>query len=177
MTASSETICNVLQGEFRISDSPSEVQTTVLGSCVAVCLYDPDRGVGGMNHFLLPMGTNDGPTSMRYGTHAMELLINGLLRRGARRDRLQAKVFGGAWLNRKLNDIGGANAAFARSFLADEDIPIIAQSLGGDSARRVRFWPAAGRAQQMIVDKAQDMPSLTEVTEPPTQKAPDITLF
>lgn len=137
--------------------------STVLGSCVAACLYDPVRGVGGMNHFLLADG--DGEEAMRYGAYAMEVLINDLLKLGASREQLQAKLFGGAKMMERLNDIGGENARFARQFLATEGIPIVGESLGGRRARRVEFWPVGGRARQREVDQFVDAP----VVRPPSR--------
>lgn len=145
------TYVHVVQGEFVVSDQPGTVLTTILGSCVSTCICDPTAGVGGMNHFLLPdNGPGDG-RQFRYGLYAMELLINGLLKKGASKDRLEAKLFGGAMMNDGLGRIGAANAAFARRFLADEGIRCLAQSLGGTLARRVRFTPTTGQAQQLIV--------------------------
>jgi chemotaxis protein CheD len=149
---------HVIQGEHAVSADPDALFTTILGSCVAACLNDPAAGVGGMNHFLL-VETADGARiddeAMRYGAYAMEVLINDLMKRGARRDRLEAKVFGGAKVIEALQDVGLANAAFVRRFLADEGIPIIAASLGGRHARRVEFWPASGRARQREVERAE----------------------
>ena len=90
---------HVIQGEYKVVNDPNVVLSTILGSCVAACLRDPVAGVGGMNHFLLPgsaMRRSSGGDATRYGVHLMELLINGLLKQGARRDRLEAKIFGGA---------------------------------------------------------------------------------
>ena len=88
---------HIIQGEYKVVSDPDVVLTTILGSCVAACLRDPVSGVGGMNHFLLPgTGSVTGGDATRYGVHLMELLINGLLKQGARRDRLEAKIFGGA---------------------------------------------------------------------------------
>jgi len=146
---------HVIQGEHAVSSDPDALLTTVLGSCVAACLHDPERGVGGMNHFLLAdsaEGLRVQDEAMRYGAYAMEVLINDLMQRGARRERLEAKVFGGAKMIEALHDVGAANAAFARRFLHDEGIPIIAASLGGRRARRVEFWPASGRARQREVE-------------------------
>ena len=147
----------VIQGEHAVSDDPGAVLTTVLGSCVAVCLHDPVRGVGGMNHFLLAEnadGVRVAEAAMRYGAYAMEVLINDLMKRGARRERLEAKLFGGAKMIDALQDVGAANAAFARRFMADEGITVISASLGGRRARRVEFWPATGRARQREVEEA-----------------------
>ena len=106
---------NVVQGEYSVSADPNVVFTTILGSCVAACIRDPVAGVGGMNHFLLP-GNENGARSTeaeRYGVHLMELLVNGLMKKGARRDRLEAKLFGGAKMMERLSDIGKLNASFA----------------------------------------------------------------
>ncbi|MFM8820057.1 MAG: chemotaxis protein CheD [Phenylobacterium sp.] len=142
---------HVVQGEHCVSADPHASLSSVLGSCVAACLYDPERGVGGMNHFLLASG--DGQEAMRYGAYAMEVLINDLLKLGASRDRLQAKLFGGAKIMDRLNDIGAENAIFAREFLATEGIPLVSESLGGRRARRIEFWPVGGRARQREVDQ------------------------
>lgn len=125
---------------------------------MATCLYDPVAGIGGMNHFLLP-GTNstsDNKTVLSgdvssYGLHLMECLINGLLKQGAKRSRIQGKLFGGAYITKGLPDIGSGNIAFARKFLAYEGIPCVGESLGGSSARRLRFWPVSGQASQRFV--------------------------
>lgn len=129
---------HVIQGEFRVTNDPGIVLTTILGSCVATCLCDPVARIGGMNHFLLPEGEVKQEVGFRYGLLAMELLINGLLKQGAQKNRLEAKLFGGAMMNGGLGRIGEANAIFARKFLADEGIPCRAESLGGTLARRVR---------------------------------------
>jgi chemotaxis protein CheD len=145
---------HIIQGEFRISNDPEAVLTTLLGSCVAACIWDPLLHVGGMNHFLLP-GDNEQQirAAERYGAHLMELLVNALLSAGATRQRLVAKLFGGANLNSSLADIGGRNGEFAQRFLRNEGIRVLGESLGGDRARKVQFWPASGRARQMQLPK------------------------
>jgi len=152
---------HVVQGEFAVSDDPDVVLNTILGSCVAACMRDPLAGVGGMNHFLLPGGRQDGqaaakpigaePEAVRYGVQSMELLLNALYRMGARRERLEVKLFGGARVVEGLSDIGMHNAAFAETFLASEGIRHIGGSLRGEQARRVQFWPVSGRVRQMAV--------------------------
>ncbi len=142
---------HVAQGQFKTSSRPDTVLLTVLGSCVATCLYDPEAKIGGMNHFLLPDGGGEESRTMTYGVHSMELLINSLMRHGADRRRLRAKIFGGARMIDGLSDIGARNGVFARQFLRQEGIPCEAESLGGTLARRVRFWPATGRAQQRVL--------------------------
>ena len=170
---------HVVQGEYEVSSDPAVVLTTILGSCVAVCLRDSERGIGGMNHFLLPDGESDGlDDGKRFGVHAMELLINGLLRKGARRETLEAKIFGGARMFDGLSDVGAANAAFAERFLHDEGIPVIGGSLGGVGARRVKFWPATGRARQRIVTDPAAIGDLNRAPKPaPAQDAGELELF
>jgi chemotaxis protein CheD len=155
---------HVIQGEHYATDDPEVMLTTVLGSCVAVCLRDPEAGVGGMNHFLLPDSDDAaGGTAVRFGTHAMELLINDILRRGGRRHRFQAKLFGGGRMFAGLSDVGDANASFAERFLRDEGVPVMGGSLRGPRARRVRFWPVSGRALQRFVDDPSQIRDLREI--------------
>ncbi|WP_374434287.1 chemotaxis protein CheD [Tabrizicola sp.] len=172
MTIINDRFITLTQGEFYASRDPV-VLSTVLGSCVAVCLFDPSTGTGGMNHFLLPDGgTSHDARSERYGVHAMEQLINAILRLGARRASLVAKAFGGANMSARLAPIGDANACFTREFLATEGIPCLAESFGGTNARRVMFWPQTGKAQQMIVPGTLDEPP------PPLERSrPNVTLF
>lgn len=155
---------HVIQGEHYVTSDPDVMLTTILGSCVAVCLRDTKTGVGGMNHFLLPEGKAEGlDESRRYGAYAMELLINDILRSGGRRERMEAKLFGGARMFGGLSDVGASNAAFAEKFLRDEGIPVIGGSLGGFGARRVQYWPATGRAQQRTVTDTNEVARLKEV--------------
>ncbi|MCU4651579.1 chemotaxis protein CheD [Roseibacterium sp. SDUM158016] len=166
---------HVIQGEQAVSDEADATMQTVLGSCVSACLHDPVRRVGGMNHFLLP-DAGDG-TDMRYASAAMEQLVNALLKRGAARERLQAKLFGGARIMPNLPDIGGRNAEAALSFLRNERIVCLSQSLGGSQARRVRFWPASGRAQQLLIDRHDAVNNAEIVGEQPTGRPGSIELF
>lgn len=147
---------HVGQGEHHVSADRNVMITTILGSCIAACIRDPQAGIGGMNHFLLPEGDAgaDGDAARRYGVNAMERLINSLLGAGARRDRLEAKLFGGASMFDRLRDIGVENAAFAHRFLQAEGIAVVGGDTGGNQARRVRFWPATGQAQQRLLADA-----------------------
>jgi chemotaxis protein CheD len=148
---------HVVQGEQHVETDPNAMMTTILGSCIAACMWDSVRGIGGMNHFLLPgedsqtTGSGSSGNSARYGVHAMELLVNALLRRGARRDNLQAKLFGGGRMIRGLTDIGEMNATFAERFLQSESIPVVGGSLRGNQGRRIQFWPVSGRARQVLL--------------------------
>ena len=136
----------LLPAEYVATDQPVAL-VTLLGSCVAACLYDPAATIGGMNHFMLPGGDTGNSSCARYGMNAMELLINDLLKRGARRSRLQAKVFGGGnVLNGFYSDpIGTRNARFVLEYLSAENIPVRAQDLGDVHARKVGFFPQTGR--------------------------------
>jgi len=138
----------VLPGEF-LATSRNVVMMTLLGSCVAACLNDPFAGVGGMNHFMLPEGA-DGPVgeSARYGVHAMEVLLNDLLKEGARRPRLHAKVFGGASVMKGFTatNVGELNVRFVRRYLEREGIRIVSEDLLGPHPRKVGFYPRTGRA-------------------------------
>ncbi|MCA0848977.1 MAG: chemotaxis protein CheD [Salipiger thiooxidans] len=171
-----EKLINVIQGEYRISDDPACVLSTVLGSCAAVCLTDPDAKIGGMNHFLLPHRAGREGEDVRYGAYSMELLINGLLKRGARKNRMTAKLFGGAKMLTQLRDIGVSNVAFAREFLQSEGIPIASESTGGNAARRIRFWPTDGRVKQFIVPGEVERVA-PPVVAPPPPSSGEITLF
>lgn len=171
-----ERTVTVLQGELYITAKPEEVLSTILGSCVAVCMWDPVTEVGGMNHFLLPDSAGKGPDQVKYGAHAMELLINGLLRKGGARDRLVCKIFGGAAMGNSFSRIGEGNAAFARSFLREEGIPIEAESLGGSEARRVRFWATSGRVRMLAVPRTEAPADPVLRTPPPPSVAPKDTI-
>lgn len=141
---------NVIQGEMRVSDQADVVLTTVLGSCIAACLFDPVMRIGGINHFLLaePGRDDTDPASMRrYGVYAMEVLINAMLARGALRTGLKARLYGGASMRDGFRDIGKDNAEFARRFLADEGIALVGEDVGGFAARRVEFRPTLGLAR------------------------------
>ena len=141
---------HVLQGEYAVSADAQVMLTTILGSCVSACIRDPGAGVGGMNHFLLPdCDEPEAAGTLRYGVHAMELLVNALLQAGARRSALEAKLFGGAHLAARLADVGKTNADFAEAFLRREGIAHLGGSLGGPYARKLQFWPVSGRVRQL----------------------------
>ncbi|HEX2545915.1 MAG TPA: chemoreceptor glutamine deamidase CheD [Ramlibacter sp.] len=127
--------------------------TTVLGSCVSTCLWDPIERVGGMNHFMLPGDTaspgSPWAASARFGVYAMEVLINQMLRLGADRKRLVAKVFGGAQLLAGFDrlDVGAKNSEFALDFLKVEGIRVLAQDLQDVCPRKVHFFVDSGKVQ------------------------------
>ncbi len=164
----------VVQGDYAVSADPSAVMSTVLGSCVAMCLYDAVNRVGGMNHFLLATSSQAESDDLKYGINAIELLINRLLKSGAARCHLQAKLFGGARMTDHARDIGAGNAAFAKEFLEREGIVCVSSSLGGEQARRVQFVPTTGAARQLQITGM----ALDEKARPrPARKSQDITLF
>lgn len=143
-----EQAIKILPGEY-LATSRAIVMTTLLGSCVAACLNDPAAGVGGMNHFMLPEGGDSLVSEpARYGAHAMELLLNELLKEGARRNRLQAKVFGGGNVLKgfTVGNVGEQNVRFIRDYLEREGIRIVGEDLLGNLPRKVGYYPATGRA-------------------------------
>lgn len=138
---------SIIVGEVFASDSPAMV-STVLGSCVAACLFDPLTGVGGMNHFMLP-DAHRNTTSASFGIHAMELLINKIMNLGGDRRRLQAKVFGGGnvlALHGAQLQIGQRNVAFVLQFLDDEGIPLVAKRVGGNCGVKLCFFTHTAKA-------------------------------
>lgn len=143
----------VIQGEFAISNDPDTVLTTVLGSCVAACLFDPHAGVGGMNHFLLSEqeGDRTNGRDRLYGSYLMEVLINGLYKKHARKEHMKVKLFGGAKLFKSSFDPGRKNSEFITRFMRDEGFDVIATSLGGNQARRIEFCPVSGRTRQKLM--------------------------
>ncbi len=136
----------VLPGEYFVSSEDLMVMT-VLGSCIAACIWDGRARAGGMNHFMLPEGDGaDG--GGRYGSYAMELLINHLLKLGARRESMQAKVFGGAQVMAGFSsmNVGERNTRFVLDYLATERIPVVSQDVLDIHPRKVCFFPASGKA-------------------------------
>jgi chemotaxis protein CheD len=134
----------LLPGEWYVHDDDDLLLMTVLGSCVAACLVDRTARLGGMNHFMLP----DGGSAGRYGAYAMELLINELMKRGARRDRLEAKVFGGGQVMRNFStmNVGEQNVAFVERFLAAERISVLSRDVLDVHPRKVCLFPGSARA-------------------------------
>jgi chemotaxis protein CheD len=133
----------VLPGEFFVSDEDMLIVTT-LGSCIAACLWDRERRIGGMNHFMLPEGQGD---SGRYGSYAMELLINQLMKRGASRSTLEAKVFGGGAVIAAMTslNVGERNTKFVIDYLQTERIPVVSKDVLDVCARKVCMLPASGK--------------------------------
>lgn len=138
-------VVKLLPADWKVSTEEVAL-ATVLGSCVAACIFDATSRIGGMNHFMLPDAA-PGDGSARYGAHAMELLINAMLKQGASRPRLQAKVFGGGNVlpGMTLDPIGTRNGNFVLDYLSAERIPIVSQDLFGVQPRKVVFFVRTGR--------------------------------
>lgn len=143
----------ILPGEFYVTTA-DEVVTTILGSCVSACVWDPAAGIGGMNHFMIPnvdhrqeTDSVDSPEAGRYGVFAMELLINTILKHGGDRSRLLVKVSGGGHVVRSATTIGHKNVEFARRYLADEGLQVVGEHVEGLHARRLVFHPLTGRTK------------------------------
>ena len=169
---------NVIQGQYKVSNDERVMLSTILGSCVAACIWEPLGGVGGMNHFLVSGEKyNDKTPSLSYGVYAMELLINGLLKCGAQRSRLKAKLFGGAAMMKGLTDIGGQNAIFAKEFLQREGIECVSASLGGESERRIKFWPVTGRVRVLELTRTESANIEEKVETPEEPAGNDVELF
>lgn len=139
----------LLPGEYYVT-ARDMVLSTVLGSCVSACIYDFQSGIGGMNHFMLPAGKDEHGLqlqSARFGDTAMEILLEEILRRGARRVNLVAKVFGGGNVQQAMTTthIGSQNAEFVKEYLARHQIRILAADLVGFHPRKIHFFPRSGK--------------------------------
>lgn len=151
----SEDTVFVLPGHHFIQTTGSISISTLLGSCVAACIRDRLSLSGGLNHFLLPEKAEsmDDDQSSRYGVHAMEVLINDLLKQGSKKGNLEAKIFGGANIIRTsaMEAVGTQNGEFVKDYLRSEGIPILAEDLGGVCARRIYFFPRTGRVSVLRI--------------------------
>ncbi|RXJ72437.1 chemotaxis protein CheD [Veronia nyctiphanis] len=142
-------------GEVYVT-SDDELIGTGLGSCISACIWDPEIGIGGMNHFMLPLGTSEDiaewtPTqwrsrAARYGNYAMELLINTLIQQGAEKHRLQVKLFGGGVVMGQCTAVGEKNIAFAIDYVTSEGLVLVSNDLGDDFPRKLIFEPKTGKA-------------------------------
>ena len=152
----------VLPGEYYVTRDDMMVMT-VLGSCIAACIWDPQARVGGMNHFMLPEGGGD--TSGRYGSYAMELLINEMLKLGARREAMQAKVFGGGQVMHSFTtmNVGERNTEFVLDYLHTERIAIVSKDVLDIHPRKVCYFPVTGKA--MVKRLAHSHPETLETQE------------
>jgi chemotaxis protein CheD len=157
----------ILPGDYYATQDDIAL-TTVLGSCVAACVWDPKLPVGGMNHFMLPgVASDSAEGSARYGLYAMEILINELGKLGAQKRNLRAKVFGGGRVLRHMTvvNIGERNAKFVLDFLENERIPVVGQDLEDVFARKVLFFPLTGRALVKRIEPDSDDTVIERETE------------
>jgi chemotaxis protein CheD len=154
------TIIKIFAGDYYVSKASDEMISTILGSCVSACIRDPYVGVGGMNHFLLPSDNSIDSShsdAARYGLFAMESLINGIIKEGGRKERLEIKVFGGGNVTNNSSRIGSKNAKFIREFLIKEGFTKFSEDLEGESPRRVHYYPKTGKAMMRTLRRAEDM--------------------
>lgn len=145
----------ILPGELYVS-THGEMISTVLGSCISVCIRDKNKGIGGMNHFMLPQdsefstagwGENPATSSSRYGNWAMEYLINAIMKRGGEKQNFEVKVFGGGQMMAEMTDIGQKNILFIYHYLAQEQLKIEASDVGDIYARKVLYFPDTGNVK------------------------------
>ena len=145
----------LLPGEYYVTVE-DEMIVTVLGSCVSACIRDPIRGIGGMNHFMLPAGQRDDAdrwqhgcldAAARYGNYAMELLINTILKHGGNRAHLEVKIVGGGRILTHMTDIGQRNITFVRDYLRTEGLQVIAEDVGDIHPRKVYYLPSLGKVR------------------------------
>lgn len=141
--------------ELYLSKAPYQINT-ILGSCVAVCLFDPVLNIGGMNHFMLPYWNGQGLASPKYGNIANEKLLDKMLSLGCNKNNLKAKIFGGGEVIETQIvqfHIGARNIEVARLFLEEKKIPIISSSVGGKLGRKIEFFTSTGEVRQKYVQK------------------------
>ncbi|WP_462157032.1 chemoreceptor glutamine deamidase CheD [Pseudoalteromonas sp. GB56] len=141
-------MAKVLPGEFYVTKQ-DELISTVLGSCISACIYDPVMGIGGMNHFMLPTSLkfdeiDPDNTDCRYGNWAMEILLNEIIKNGGSRKNLKVKLFGGGKIIRAMTDVGVGNIRFANAYVKEEGLNLVAHDVGGPWPRKIIFHPESG---------------------------------
>lgn len=144
----------ILPGEYYVTTYADEVIATTLGSCVSACIRDKALGIGGMNHFMLPIkgehrSDNWMGSATRYGNYAMEHLINNILKLGGHRKDLEVKLTGGGQIITNMSDVGSQNIQFVLAYLQAENIDVVIQDLGDIYPRKVMYWPTTGRLRVM----------------------------
>ncbi len=182
-------IASILPGEFFVSTEPMVVYT-VLGSCISACIRDPIAGVGGMNHFMLPApkehqsGDAWGGESTRYGSFAMEQLINGILKRGGLRQRLEVKLFGAGKIYEGNIDVGARNTEWVLNYLKAEGFAIASSNLGDVYPRKVYYFTDSGRVLMKKIERIKNRTIYDRETEyqqhlrqEQEEQQSDVTLF
>lgn len=159
-------VVKLISGDCYVTDKPGQMIVTILGSCVAACMRDPVLKIGGMNHFLLPDTTDadvrSNGESARYGAYAMEQLVNGIIKLGGVKSRLEVKVFGGGNVINNSAMIGSRNVSFVRDFLKNEGLKIVSEDLGDTYPRRLRYYPDTGKVMLMKLRRKEDMEVVNE---------------
>lgn len=156
------TVVKLMTGDCYVTAEPREMLVTILGSCISVCARDPVAKIGGMNHFLLPGSMKSGVVkgdagySTRFGAFAMEELINGILKLGGHKDRMEIKVFGGGNVINNSAMIGSKNANFAKEFLKMEGFKIAAEDVCGEYPRRIHYFPDTGKVMMRKLQRKED---------------------
>lgn len=142
----------ILPGEFYVTRDNEKIET-VLGSCISACVRDPVAGVGGMNHFMLPVDKNASTVrseladANRYGNYAMENLINAILRSGGQRNRLEFKIFGGGRIMSQMTNVGWYNIGFTFDYIYTEGFKVVSQDIGDVYPRKIVYYPLSGRVR------------------------------
>jgi len=140
----------ILQGQFYVTKE-NEAIVTVLGSCISACIRDPQAGIGGMNHFMLPADNSGNGAklseSARYGNFAMEMLINEILKNGGKKKNLEVKIFGGGKILRNVTDVGERNIEFAITYIKTEGLNLLSSDVGSAHPRKVYYFPDSGRVR------------------------------
>jgi len=148
-------VAKILPGEYYVTTN-HELITTVLGSCISACIRDTLFGVGGMNHFMLPIsktvngggwGGNINSSATRYGNFAMEHLINGILTNGGQRKNLEVKIFGGGRIISKMTDVGANNISFVRDYIETEALNLVSENVGDIFPRKILYDPKTGKVK------------------------------
>ncbi|MFN5382242.1 MAG: chemotaxis protein CheD [Alphaproteobacteria bacterium] len=182
------TVIKLYSGGYYASKTAGELVVTILGSCIACCMYDPINKVGGINHFLVPGldSVHSNSSSARYGINAMELMINDMVKVGGQKRHMVAKIFGGAKMIDITSRIGEKNISFVEDFLQNEGIAIVASDVGGSCPRRVHFELKTGKVKIRKLIRIEDLKVvekekqyINEVKEKPkaSEKNDDIVLF
>lgn len=173
----------ILPGELYVS-THGEMISTVLGSCISVCIRDKKKGIGGMNHFMLPQnsefssdnwGENPATSASRYGNWAMEYLINAILKRGGEKKNFEVKVFGGGQMMAEMTDIGQKNIIFVYQYLAEEQLRIEASDVGDVYARKVLYFPDTGSVKVRRIKNVKNDTIIRRETEYEKQVSVDNT--
>lgn len=159
-------VIKLFSGDCYVTDKPKSMLVTILGSCISACIRDPQNGIGGMNHFLLPHGEHRDiahtQEATRYGAYAMEQLINGIIKLGGSKGRLEVKLFGGGNVIKSNTLIGHRNVEFVKDFMKKEGLLIAGSDLGGDYPRRIHYFTDTGKVMMRNLQRKEDLAVVEE---------------